>query len=353
MSKGSSSNIILENVFYMLAYAFRAINLSVFKKVRSEAFDRPDELLGRILHNALKPHLQSGLYKTYTLNQEDIATVRGHILFPGTIRMRLRKKGRVSCEYDEFAIDNLFNQILKAALSVLLRSGQISKELHKNLSTDLAFLAGVTNIPISSIPWSKLQYQRNNIAYLVLMNFARLIIDGELMGDKDGAGNIKLRLFSEETLHDIYEAFLREYFRIHHPELNVLGKKQLRWDVPEDDQEKMPKMETDVMLRQGNRVLIIDAKYYGRILGGRYGGKSYNNGNLYQMRSYVESAVADPLYSGCWVAGLILYAKTDEKVDALRTSIGGNPIGISVLDLNQKFDVIAKQLDEIAKEYFP
>ena len=353
MSNSSQSNIPLENVYYMLAYAFKAINLDSFKSVGAESFDRPENLLGAILHEVLKPVLRGGLYKTYEVHEDALQTVRGHILIRDTMRHVINRRRRLQCEFDEFTKDNLFNQILKAAMTALIGAAGISQTTRKALRSDLAYFSDVKDISRSRICWRNLRYQRTNVSYRVSMNFSRLIIDGELMGDKDGSGKIKLRLFTEETLHDVYEAFLREYFRVHHPEVDVIGKKQLRWDVPATDQSKMPKMETDVMIRKGNRILVIDAKYYGTILNHRFGGASYNSGNLYQIKTYVDSMTADPSYSHCWVFGLLLYAKTNEVVQPLRTSVHGSPIGVDCVDLNVKFPQIKAQLDTLLREFLP
>ena len=53
------------------------------------------------------------------------------------------------------------------------------------------------------------------------------------------------------------------------------------------------------------------------------------------------------------VAGLLLYAKTEESITPDCTfNIGGNQIGAKTLDLNTDFGVIASQLDKIAEDFF-
>ena len=56
------------------------------------------------------------------------------------------------------------------------------------------------------------------------------------------------------------------------------------------------------------------------------------------------------------VSGLLLYAKTDEDIfpdngSTKSFTSTGNTIGIRTLDLNQEFDVITKQLDDIIKDF--
>ena len=48
-----------------------------------------------------------------------------------------------------------------------------------------------------------------------------------------------------------------------------------------------------------------------------------------------------------------MYAKTQEAVTPDSSFvIGGNPISVKTLDLNQEFSFIAAQLDKIAEDYF-
>ena len=53
------------------------------------------------------------------------------------------------------------------------------------------------------------------------------------------------------------------------------------------------------------------------------------------------------------VAGIILYAKTDETITPdCMFNMGGNLIGAKTLDLNVDFKAIAAQLDRIVEEFF-
>ncbi len=97
--------------------------------------------------------------------------------------------------------------------------------------------------------------------------------------------------------------------------------------------------------------LIIDTKYYGRILSAYYGKPTLDPAHLYQIFSYVKNM--DRENTGD-VSGLLLYAKTGEELfpEGELFVIGGNSIGAKTLGLDQEFDLIAKQLDRIVEEYF-
>ena len=53
------------------------------------------------------------------------------------------------------------------------------------------------------------------------------------------------------------------------------------------------------------------------------------------------------------VSGLLLYARTADEIQPDGDfSMSGNKISVKTLDLNQSFEVIAKQLNQIAEERF-
>jgi 5-methylcytosine-specific restriction enzyme subunit McrC len=71
---------------------------------------------------------------------------------------------------------------------------------------------------------------------------------------------------------------------------------------------------------------------------------------MYQIFTYVKN---QDVASTGKVAGLLLYAKTDEAITPdCDFVIGGNKISVKTLDLNVEFRLISLQLDQILEEYF-
>ena len=128
----------------------------------------------------------------------------------------------------------------------------------------------------------------------------------------------------------------------------------MKWNLSTETAESMicflPVMQTDVFLRYQEKVLIIDTKYYGKTMQSKFNKLSFHSQNMYQIFSYVKNQ--DAAGTGN-VAGVLLYAKTQEAVTPDSSFvIGGNPISVKTLDLNQEFSFIAAQLDKIAEDYF-
>jgi len=112
-------------------------------------------------------------------------------------------------------------------------------------------------------------------------------------------------------------------------------------------------MQTDIMLSQGKRILIIDAKYYEHTTQTQYDKHTLHSNNLYQLFTYVKNKEYELREEQHEVAGMLLYAKTDEEITPdQKYKMSGNRIGVRTLDLNLGFDEIKKQLDGIVEEYF-
>ena len=350
MTKDKS--IFIKNIYYMLSYAFQVLKQTNYENVASEKFDYVRDLFAAILEKGTAQQLKQGLYREYVTKRETLPVLRGKIDMPRTFRNRTRRNQRPACEYDELSENNLFNQILKTTIQLLVRDDEVKKEHKAALKKMMPFFDGVECIEPSEIPWSRLYYRRNNRNYELLMNICYFVMDGMLQTTE--AGEYRMAVFFDEHMDRLYEKFILEYYRQEHPELTEVKAAQVKWNLTGENDEAMirflPVMQTDITLRQGDRVLIIDAKYYGHTLQKQYDKYTLHSGNVYQIYTYVKNLDKDA--SGN-VAGLLLYAKTEEDITPdCSFNMGGNRIGAKTLDLNVDFPVIEAQLDGIVREYF-
>ena len=184
------------------------------------------------------------------------------------------------------------------------------------------------------------------------MNVCYFVLDGMLQTTEKG--EYKMAAFSDEHMARLYEKFILEYYHQHHTYLTEVKAGQVKWNLVGDNSEPMirflPIMQTDIMLRLNEKILIIDAKYYGRTLQKQFDKYTLHSNNVYQIFTYVKNQDKDNTGD---VAGILLYAKTDEDITPdVMFNMGGNQIGAKTLDLNKEFSLIAAQLDKIAEDYF-
>lgn len=345
-------SIYIKNIYYMLSYAFQILKQSNYDEVASEKFDNAQDLFAAILSKGIGQQLKQGLYREYVTKNENLSVMRGKLDMPNTIRNRIQRKQKLACEFDELSENNLFNQILKTAIRYLLSNDGVDGERKIALKKVLVFFDEIELLEPSEIAWSRLHYQRNSKNYELLMNVCYFVLDGMLQTTEKG--EYKMTSFSDEHMARLYEKFILEYYSQHHTYLSEVKAGQVKWDLVGDNSESMirflPIMQTDIMLRLNEKILIIDAKYYGRTLQKQFDKYTLHSNNVYQIFTYVKNQ--DKNNTGD-VAGILLYAKTDEDITPdVMFNMGGNQIGAKTLDLNKEFSLIVAQLDKIAEDYF-
>ena len=344
----SDKGILIKNIYYMLTYAFQSLRQSNYDLVAAEEFENIHDMFSAILGKGIASQLKQGLYREYILQEEELSVLRGKLNIQGTIRNKIQHKQKLSCEYDELSENNLLNQILKTTMQVLVRQKTVKQEHKVVLKKNLVFFDNVDEIEPSQIKWDKIRYQKNNQSYRMLMNVCYLVITGLILStDK---GEVKLATFLDDrSMHSLYEKFILEYYRYHHPEYKA-NPDTIPWDIDDGMIEFLPAMVTDITLKYGGRTLIIDAKYYAHTMQSQYDIQSIHSGNLYQVFTYVKNLDKDNTGN---VAGMLLYAKTQEQITPNnKYSMGGNTIWVKTLDLNLPFSQIAEQLEKIAGVYF-
>lgn len=339
----SYNNIFIKNIYYMLSYAFKALQQNNYEEIESENFENIYDLFAEIIHKGVNRQLKQGLYKEYITQQEDLPTIRGKIVLRDSIHNKIQRKQLMACEYDELSEDNLFNQILKAATILLIKEVAVKKERKRKLQKILFHFSSISTIDPRQINWNSLQFQRNNQTYQMLLNLCRFIIEGLLLTTESGV--YKLPTFSEENLALLFERFVFEYYQKHYPNLRPRAP-FITWNTYNQDDYQgkflLPQMKTDIVLYNRNDVLIIDTKFYSNNLSIF---NKIHSANLYQIYSYVKN---EDVESSGNVSGMLLYAQTDTQQPLDYTyNMDGNLISVKSVDLNQEFEVIRKQLDEV------
>ena len=164
----------------------------------------------------------------------------------------------------------------------------------------------------------------------------------------------RLQTFTDDQhMHRLFEKFVLEYYRRNHSYLDEIQSAEVKWNLSSESDRSMvqflPSMYTDIFLRAGDTVLIIDTKYYGSIMRKHFDKYTVNSANLYQIYTYVKNQ--DVAHTGK-VSGLLLYAKTDEVITPdCSFMMDGNRIGVKSLDLNKEFVLISAQLDAIVEDW--
>lgn len=342
--------IKVQNIYYMLAYAFQILSEREYRKLASEHFENAADLCAAILIKGVGTQLKRGLGRDYIAVTEPLSSPRGKIDISDSIKGRSFTQKQLICSYDVFSTNIYMNRIIKTTMMRLLNAN-IEKSRKKEIRKLLVFFSNVDMVDLHSIDWH-FRYDRNNQTYHMLIYICYLVVT-DLLQNQNADGKSKLMDFGDDHMHHLYEKFILSYYKKEFPQINANASK-IEWDIPEgSNRHLLPDMKSDILLTYEDRTLIIDAKYYGHSLLRHYNRLEAYSGNLYQIFTYVknrESRLADIPHEK--VSGMLLYAQTEDegKIDE-NYLMSGNPISIKTLDLNSDFSQIKKQLNDIALVY--
>ncbi|WP_455767478.1 5-methylcytosine-specific restriction endonuclease system specificity protein McrC [Phascolarctobacterium succinatutens] len=341
--------IPIKNIYYMLSYAFQVLNEQGYKNLATEHFNNTAELMAAILTKGVKVQIKRGLGKEYIPQTESLSSLRGKIDVTESIKILTMLKKRMICTYDEFSVNGMMNRIIKSTIKLLIKS-DISKQRKKELRKILVYFSDVDIIDLYSVNWN-VQYNRNNQMYRMLISVCYLVVKGLLHTNSDGSTKL-MDFLDEQRMCRLYEKFILEYYRKEFSEITA-NASQIPWQLDDGINTMLPVMQTDIMLSYKEKILIIDAKYYAKTTQSQFGTHTLHSGNLYQIFTYVKNKEVELSSQPHEVAGMLLYAKTDEDVYPENTyQMSGNQISVRTLDLSLDFSGIAEQLNTIVEEHF-
>ena len=341
--------IRIQNIYYMLAYAFQVLNEQGYKNVATEDFENTAELCAAILARGINTQIKRGLGREYIPRTEALSSLRGKVDVSETIKTQALQRKRLICSYDDFSVNSYMNRIIKSTVLLLLRE-DITKARKKELRKLLVFFDEVETIDLYSVNWN-MRYDRNNQTYRMLVSVCFLVVKGLLQTQSNGSSRL-MDFLDEQRMHRLYEKFLLEYYRKEFPQITASASR-IPWQLDNDMSAMLPVMQTDIMLSYGEKTLIIDAKYYAHSTQVQYDKYTLHSGNLYQIFTYVKNKEAELADRPHEVSGMLLYARTDEDVyPENEYRMSGNRIEVRTLNLDGDFNLIKAQLDGIVKKYF-
>ncbi len=338
--------IPIKNIYYMLTYAFKELKRNNYERIAGESFENIYDLFAEIISKGVAYLLKQGLHKEYAIIEDTMPTLRGKLDMQGTVKEKVSQRISLACEYDELTADNLYNAIIKTTVEILLGKSDVKIERKRNLRKLMLFLDSVGAINPSLIRWDSLRYDRNSRTYQMLHSLCYFILKSQLLSTEQG--DAKMPQFSEEHMNLLFQRFVMEYYKRHHPEYNASAK-QIKWNFSEksvSSSSMLPIMQSDITLALNGRTLIIDTKYYSKSLLEHFGKPTLHSPNIYQIYTYVMNE--DKTHAGK-VDGMLLYAKTSAEIQPyadIETN-DGNILMVRTLDLAQDFERIKNDLEKL------
>lgn len=329
----------------MLAYAWEnTLKHDGESLLDSEAFENIYNLLTSILVLGVKRLIKSGFVKGYIDFAEEMPMVRGRIDLNNSIKAQTLTRKQLVCVYDDFSANVLLNQIIKSTMIKLLSCQELDRKYRIQCKILLRSFTAVKAINTGSVSWGKINYNRNNHNYRLIINVCQLIHTGLITTEK--TGNYKFASFiKDRAMARLYEKFVLNFYKRELTEYKVYPS-IIEWQVdelPEDN--LLPIMRTDIELISQDKKIIIDTKYYPNALTISNFGDSRTliSANLYQIFAYVKNSE----FAGR-VSGMLLYPTVDYELEQ-RYKMSGNEIHVNTVNLGLPFDEIKRRLLQIVK----
>ncbi len=327
----------------MLTYAFKELRHNNYERIAGEDFDNIYDLFAEILYKGLSYLIKQGLHKEYVVKEETLPTLKGKLNLSKTIHEKIAQRSRLVCEYDDLTVNNLFNKIVKTTVVLLVKHKDVNTKRKQSLRYLLVYFDDVDIVPLNTINWTCLKHDRNTRTYQMLHSLCYFLFKNMLLSTEKGEK--LMAQFTDEHMNLLFQRFVLEYYRKHHPEYKA-NAKQIKWNFEDCASKLLPIMQSDITLSINGRTLILDTKYYRNNLLEHYGKSIINSPNFYQLHTYVMNE--DVGHTGN-VDGMLLYAQTTADIQPNEnfTTREGNILMVRTLDLNQDFESIKEQLDKL------
>ncbi|TWH59348.1 5-methylcytosine-specific restriction enzyme subunit McrC [Desulfitobacterium sp. LBE] len=342
-----ANEIPIRNIYYMLSYAYDVLKEGENVKLADEVFENIYDLFGKILVNGLGLLIKRGFNREYINLSEELPLLRGKIDINETLKRQNHIVGKLNCEYDELSSNVLFNQIIKASITNLVKYKGIDKQIREKLMNINRYFQDIDLIQLQKQHFSRIRYHRNNRFYRLIIDICELLFDEILVSSQKGETIFK-DFIRDGRMAALYEKFILNFYKKELSEVQVYSP-IFQWDKDSGFEHVgasfLPIMRTDIVLQNEKEQLIMDAKYYSNALQVRNVGdtKKLISGNLYQIYTYINNST----FTGN-KSGMLIYPVVDTDMDFVY-SIQGKKIYVKTLNLNTSWENIHHRLIDIAK----
>jgi len=345
------SAIPIQNIYYLLCYAWDKLEEAELTKVDARDATRLVDLFGKVLANGTAYLFKKGLDRDYITREEDTRRLRGKVLFGPSLKRNLFRRAMAACAHDELSYDVLHNQILKTTIRRVISVKDLDREVEGELVSVYRRFPEIEEIDIQLADFRHVRLHRNNLYYGFLLNVCEIIHECLLVDEDTGEYRFRDFLRDEGKMAKLFEQFVRNFYRKEQSTYRVKSE-SIRWALvkegPHDDY--LPRMNTDTSLeaRDGSRKIVIDTKFYKESLQLHRSKETITSANLYQIYAYLKNL--EPRGGmNVEAEGILLYPTVGVELD-LFFSLPGHALRVKTIDLNRDWpEIHATLVDLVGK----
>lgn len=175
------------NLFYMMSFLKDEENFYYDPDVIIEIEEGINffDILGRLFLNELVEIEKKGFYKKYVKKEENLNFLRGKIQFRNQIINDIKKIPKFYCQYSDLTFDNLENQIILKATTLLIPLIKFNMEIRSELLKYSNLLKeNISLVNVIPEDCNKVQYSRLNDYYKTIIQFSKVILQNYFIRSK-------------------------------------------------------------------------------------------------------------------------------------------------------------------------
>ena len=349
----STSRIPIQNIYYLLCYAWDKIEEREILDVDPQEGRHVVDLLGRVLANGMAHLLRRGLHRGYVPVSEDSRMVRGRVDFGQTTKRLLLQQARVHVNFDELSYDVPHNRILKSTLSRLLRNEDLDARVRESCYDVLRRMPEVSEVELTGLAFREVQLGRHTSVYDLLIRICQLVHENLLPTERHGRSRFRDFERDPRQMRLLFQHFVENFYRREQTQYRVpRGEQRVEWVAePEDDEAEkvLPRMLVDVVLSSPERRILIDTKFTERSLAQHHRSEvqRLRSEHLYQMHAYLRNdANTDPDLER---EGILLYPTVERELDVAYRLPEGT-MRVATVNLAQPWSEIEERLLSLVRD---
>ncbi len=302
MPSGTVTTIIPKiqtaSVLRMLAYSFLRWKEQMLRPelVKCETDSFLFEPLVRLFNDLVAARARRGLVQDYVRHEENLALVRGKILFKEHIEQNIGYPNRAYCRFFENTVDISDNQIIRRTLRVLLANGGWTKGTEHSLIANLHQFEAVSDVDSRGLHFGAHHYHHLNEDYEPIHRLCALFLSTSSVSEVIGGFAFSGFLLDMNKLFEkfVEQAFVRVGARMG---LEILPQKEDRLS----DRHYIAFIRPDIIVAHRGKVrAVVDAKYKRDAYGPQ-------NSDLFQVVAYGTALSCNDTY--------LLYPETELAVN--------------------------------------
>ena len=225
------------------------------------------EALLRLFADRLLETLRRGVDHAYVSREENLPLVKGKILMSQHLRVNAAHQERFRVVFDDFMDDTPLNRILKATSRRLIPMSN-NADTQRTLLEAIAIFDDVSDIFPDDHHFDRVHLHRNNERFQPLLDFCRLVWQGQSPNPSAGDSRTFSLLFPMEQL---FEQFIAHYIRRHagifgfeRSYVRIQSRNCTRYLLREEASSGLKfKLQPDLLIARGKGTpqLILDTKW--------------------------------------------------------------------------------------------